>query len=433
MWSLLTKPRRRNVRTAAAIAVVCSLTGLVASAGSAAASVATDQKSIAQLEQRIAAQGAQAQSLVARYNAVQAQVDALAVQTAHAQSIVEADLAAEAVATRNMRSVAVRAYMSGGVMDSPPLALFSGTSNITTALEQNQYLGAVGDRLNVALAALQLDKSRTQDAQDVLLAKQKQAKKTLHELASARDAATKAIASDEATLTRVHGDLRTLLAAAAAKRAADEQAAERSFAAAAVRATPVIAPAPEATIPASLSSPTPTPTTSTSLPSSPPASSSGYANPFRGVTALGPERIDQGVDYTGFGPVYAIGNGVVLNTVGAGWPGGSFVAYQLSDGAARGLVVFVAEDIEASVQVGDQVSSGSVIGHMYAGPDGIETGWADGSSLPDTMARANGQFNGTNSTAFGDNFSRFLESLGAPGGVEVPPSHGSLPPSWPHW
>ena len=151
------------------------------------------------------------------------------------------------------------------------------------------------------------------------------------------------------------------------------------------------------------------------------------------MVALSSERIDQGVDYTGFGPIYAIGDGVVLGTVGPGWPGGTFIAYRLTDGPASGLVVYVAEDIEPSVQVGDTVSSNTVLGHMYAGPSGIETGWADGSRLPDTMARTYGQFNGANSTAFGDNFSQFLQSLGAPGGVEIPPPAGALPAGWPSW
>jgi murein DD-endopeptidase MepM/ murein hydrolase activator NlpD len=151
------------------------------------------------------------------------------------------------------------------------------------------------------------------------------------------------------------------------------------------------------------------------------------------VVALTPERIDQGVDYAGFGSIYAIGNGVVLNTVGSGWPGGTFIAYRLTDGPANGLVVFAAEDIEPSVQVGQTVTSSTIIGHMYAGPDGIETGWADGSRLPDTMARTYQQFNGSNSSAFGYNFSQFLQTLGAPGGILNGAPNGVLPGSWPRW
>ena len=51
-----------------------------------------------------------------------------------------------------------------------------------------------------------------------------------------------------------------------------------------------------------------------------------------------------------------------------------------------------------------------------------------------TMAHDYGQFSGSNSTAFGDNFSQLLQLLGAPGGVlQNSPPTGSLPPSWPRW
>src|SRR5207237_2954334 len=116
----------------------------------------------------------------------------------------------------------------------------------------------------------------------------------------------------------------------------------------------------------------------------------GYANPLRDITALTPERIDQGVDYAGFGSIYAIGNGVVLNTVQGGWPGGTFIAYRLTDGPARGLVVYAAEDIEPSVQVGDTVTPNTALGHRYAGPGGREMGWAGGDALGNTMARSYG-------------------------------------------
>ena len=70
---------------------------------------------------------------------------------------------------------------------------------------------------------------------------------------------------------------------------------------------------------------------------------------------------------------------------------------------------------------------------VYSNSYGIETGWADGSRLPDTMAHTYGQYDGSNSTAFGDNFSRFLQSVGAPGGILSSAPSGSVPASWPRW
>jgi murein DD-endopeptidase MepM/ murein hydrolase activator NlpD len=159
-----------------------------------------------------------------------------------------------------------------------------------------------------------------------------------------------------------------------------------------------------------------------------------YANPIRGVGALSPERVDQGVDYTGYGPIFAIGDGIVTNVFNGGWPGGTFIVYRLTDGPADGLVVYAAEDIEPTVQINETVTSNTVIGQVYEGPDGIETGWADPSGDGTTMAADYGEFDGANSTAFGYNFSQLLESLGAPGGIlQNDPPTGALPSGWPQW
>jgi hypothetical protein len=106
----------------------------------------------------------------------------------------------------------------------------------------------------------------------------------------------------------------------------------------------------------------------------------------------------------------------------------------LGDGPAGGLVIYAAEDIDPMVSVGQSVTAGTVLGTMYEGPDGIETGWADPSGDGTTMASDAGQFSGANSTAFGENASQLLASLGAPPGVvQNDPPTGDLPPGWPTW
>lgn len=418
---------------------------VVASPAAAGASVGSDKADIAQLEKQIAAEGAHEQALVSRFNAVQAQVDELNAQIVVDQRRVAADQSAETTAMTKLRRLAIKAYISGSGMDSPALSMLSGTSSIAALLEQNQYVGAVNTKLANALDTLHGDQARTQDAQRAVQSEQAQATKTLAQLTAAHDAATAAITADEARLTHVSGNLRALLAAASARADAARAASERALASARLSASTQTVPSaqpsadtqPVSSLPTSSTTPTtfaPTPSDPAPGPDpTPPSSTGGYANPLRSVAALSSERIDQGVDYSGFGSIYAIGNGVVLMTVGPGWPGGTFIAYRLTDGAARGLVVYAAEDIEPSVQVGDRVTSSTVIGHVYAGPDGIETGWADGSSLPDTMARSFGQFDGSNATAFGLNFSQFLQSLGAPGGIQSGTTRGTLPASWPRW
>ena len=109
----------------------------------------------------------------------------------------------------------------------------------------------------------------------------------------------------------------------------------------------------------------------------------GYRIPLRDVSGLNPERIDMGVDFGGSGPVYALGSAVITNASGnsAGWPGGGWITYKLTDGPDAGLMVYLAEDVTPTVQVGQHVSSATVIGTMFAGGDGIETGWAQQNGL----------------------------------------------------
>jgi hypothetical protein len=145
----------------------------------------------------------------------------------------------------------------------------------------------------------------------------------------------------------------------------------------------------------------------------------GYRNPLRDVGGLVPERIDMGVDFNGSGPVYALGNAVITNATGTnfGWPGGGWITYQLTNGPDAGLMVFVAEDITPAVQVGQHVTSSTVIGTMYHGGDGIETGWAQqsGLSAESQLAEAGGiGGGGPFPTRVGVNFEELLRSLGVP-------------------
>lgn len=157
---------------------------------------------------------------------------------------------------------------------------------------------------------------------------------------------------------------------------------------------------------------------------------SGYLNPFRALTSLVPQEIDQGVDYCASGPIYALGTGVVLNTVSSGWPGGGFISYRLSGGPAAGYVVYAAENVTPSVTVGQQVTPTTVIGVLHDSGTCLETGWASATSRDE--AAGFGEFTGANSTAFGLNFSALLQAVGAPPGlVQNAGPPGPLPGSWP--
>jgi len=162
----------------------------------------------------------------------------------------------------------------------------------------------------------------------------------------------------------------------------------------------------------------------------------GYLNPLRGVSGLVPERIDEGVDFGGSGPVYALGDAVITNASGnSGWPGGGWITYQLTDGPAAGLMVYVAEDVTPAVEVGQHVSSSTVIANMFAGADGIETGWAQpsGVSAESELPEAGGiGGSGPFPTKVGVNFDQLLQALGVPAApAPLEPAYGVLPANYP--
>ncbi|MHB1502633.1 MAG: hypothetical protein ACYCTL_01040 [Acidimicrobiales bacterium] len=402
--------------------VASAMAVVVAVPGTAAAGINADRAQMTQIEQRIAAQGAQAQALVVRYDQAIERDDAIKAEIVRDQARLAADRRSENQAMLKLRRAAIDAYTTGGWASSPTLDMFAGLANATQAMEQSEYLHVADGNLNTALASWKVDQNRTSQAQAVLVSEHAQATATVRQLAQARGVAEAAIASDETLLGQVSGNLQSLVAAANQKRRlAAQRAAEQALAAkrAAAQQAAQSAVSPSASLPPPVQfQPAP----------------GGYVNPLRAIGGLMPERVDQGVDYGGFGPIYAIGDGVVLNTVNAGWPGGTFITYRLTNGPAAGLVVYAAEDIYPSVSVGQAVTAGTVLGQMYDGPDGIETGWAGRSGQGYTMAHDYGQFYGANSTAFGYNFSQLLQSLGAPGGVlQNNPPTGTLPPGWPQW
>jgi hypothetical protein len=162
------------------------------------------------------------------------------------------------------------------------------------------------------------------------------------------------------------------------------------------------------------------PAPKTPAPATPPPAAPGhYVNPLAGAN-LTPERIDQGVDYSGSGTLGAIGNGKVIyvGTTGTGWPG-AFIEYQLSDGADAGRFVFYAESISPApgLHVGQTVRAGQPIASIHGG---IEIGWGSGVGTQ-PAAQADGQWSGgddanNRATADGKSFSALVAQLGGPPG-----------------
>jgi murein DD-endopeptidase MepM/ murein hydrolase activator NlpD len=160
-----------------------------------------------------------------------------------------------------------------------------------------------------------------------------------------------------------------------------------------------------------------------------------YVNPFSQIRNLQPLRIDMGVDYSGSGPVLAIGSGTVFSNTGPGWPGGGFVGITLDSGQYAGKSYFVAESVRATVKVGQHVQAGQQVANMFNGPSGIETGWATGQGdqpLALTLhQQAPGDPGGWMSAA-GLSFDRLLVSVGVVSGIpQGTQAHGKMPAGYP--
>ncbi len=152
-----------------------------------------------------------------------------------------------------------------------------------------------------------------------------------------------------------------------------------------------------------------------------PAYGSSYVNPF--LNAL-QGRVDQGVDYTGTGPIDAIGDARILQTGAPGWPEGGGVLYQLLDGPRAGQVIYVNEGIQATVHAGDRVAAGQQIGTFVPGGS-IEIGFADAAGVPLSHAA----YHEGDVTDWGRRMASFLFSVGAPGRLDAGSSRLS-PNQW---
>lgn len=142
-----------------------------------------------------------------------------------------------------------------------------------------------------------------------------------------------------------------------------------------------------------------------------------------------PARIDQGVDYLGAGPLYAIDDGIITNVVSSGWPGGHYIILKMDNAVAGAQNFYYAENITPAVTVGQRVKAGQLIGHANGSYPYVELGFSDPSDTRDnTMAHATGQSQrgiaagdpGKYSTGWGVAASNFIKSLGGVGGVISP-------------
>lgn len=145
------------------------------------------------------------------------------------------------------------------------------------------------------------------------------------------------------------------------------------------------------------------------------APSGAYADPLRAISGLVADRVDMGVDYSGSGPVYALGPGIIQAiycNCTYGWPGGGWICELLTGGPDAGSSVYVAEDATAQAYTGEKVWDTTVIATMWGG---IETGWAQTGCAGNALA---GSYPGY-PTAAGISYNSVLVSVGAPSGTGI--------------
>jgi hypothetical protein len=149
------------------------------------------------------------------------------------------------------------------------------------------------------------------------------------------------------------------------------------------------------------------------------AGAAGYVNPLTNAS-VHPERIDQGVDYSGSGTLGAIGPAVVTDVVGSGsgWEGGGYVEYKLTAGPYAGRHIYYAEGVTPTVSVGQTLTPGQPVATIIPGSStGIEIGFAAGQGQRSYANVFGGGYGEGALTAAGQAFSQLLGSLGAPAGL----------------
>ncbi|MBV9311023.1 MAG: hypothetical protein JOZ73_09325 [Solirubrobacterales bacterium] len=168
------------------------------------------------------------------------------------------------------------------------------------------------------------------------------------------------------------------------------------------------------------------------------AAQQSYQNPLRLIRRLHAKRIDEGVDYSGAGPVKSLGNATIV-TVDRGtsyfWGNvdGNVVVEKMLDGPLQGINIYVAENCipNPNLQVGEQVTAATTLCRLHNHFPWLEIGFAkrDASGIPAAWPVYR-RFPDGSKTAYGLDFSHLLGDLGAPQGNT---NHGSTDVSYRPW
>jgi cell wall-associated NlpC family hydrolase len=215
----VTFPRRR--RRSAFFVLVCLLAVLApSSTGAASADPIADKKAEAErIAARLRDEGERTSILAEQVNDARIKADEVAAQTAAAESALAKTDAEVLAARQRLRTQAVTAYVHGGQASSLEMLAAGNGSDL---IVRRSYVDAVSSKERAALDGMRQAKQGLEEKRASLRAAQASTKDALVRLESAKTAAARSAAVQQATLATVQGELGTMVEAERQRLAVEE-------------------------------------------------------------------------------------------------------------------------------------------------------------------------------------------------------------------
>jgi len=177
----------------------------------------------AQITAQLQADAARVDAISQQFEAAQGRVQQLDAQINQIRNTIVADQAQVQTDQTNLRRQAINAYMSGGNNTGLESLFAAGGQNSIVA---NEYRSVASGNISNSIDGLNVAQKTLTAQQQQLQLTESQAQAALSAVASARQEAQAAVASQEATLARVKGQIATLVDQ---QQAADEAAQHAAF------------------------------------------------------------------------------------------------------------------------------------------------------------------------------------------------------------
>jgi cell wall-associated NlpC family hydrolase len=198
---------RKATVVAGVVVTVLSLVTL-ASPRAGASSLTSAQAEATSINAQLAADAQKVDALSQAYDTAQQTVQQVNASLVKTKAAIGHDQRKVGVDRRNLRKVAINAYVSDGD-DTGLSSMFSGTGE--KQVVTNEYRSVVSSNISGAVDTLNLAEGRLTVEQGRLQASQAQANAALAQAASSRQQAEATVAAQEATLAEVKGKIATLV------------------------------------------------------------------------------------------------------------------------------------------------------------------------------------------------------------------------------